>query len=172
MSRKFASITGSLLMRKGEAGPSSGMQLRDPLPQHALRQQEQRPQENWYERASQPAPDAPEVAPQRVSPLVAKSEAAKPQPAAKPKAHSSAESAARHRIALRLTDDQFRRLGIAAARTHLTMQEFMAEALDARVTTLAETELAGCRCLHVGGSCSDETQSMQCGTTTGNKTGE
>lgn len=175
MSRKFASITGSLLMRKGEAGPSAGMQLRDPLPQHALRQQEPRPQESWYERPPQPAaeqqPEAP-IAAQRISPLVVKPEAAKSQPVAKRKVDSSEDRAARHRIALRLTDDQFRRLGIAAARTHLTMQEFLTQALDARVATLAQTDLAGCRCLDVGGSCAGETQSARCGTPIGNKTGE
>lgn len=171
MSRKFASITGSLLMRKGEAGPSAGMQLRDPLPQHALRQQETRPQESRHERAPQATPSAPDVAPPRISPLVAKPEPVAPI-IAKPKSHPSADTAARHRIALRLTDDQFRRLGIAAARTHMTTQEFLTDALDAHVAMLAETELAGCRCLDVAGSCAGEAQQTQCGKPMGNKAGE
>jgi hypothetical protein len=168
MSRKFASITGNLLMRKGEAGPSSGMQLRDPLPQHALRQQEPRPQESRHDRA----PLTPvEVAVPRPSPIVAKPEA--PQPAsAKPAARPAADAAARHRIALRLNDDQFRRLGIAAARMHLTMQEFLAQALDARVAALAETDLAGCRCLDVGGSCAGDAPQTQCGMPAGNRAGK
>lgn len=170
MSRKFASITGNLLMRKGEAGPSSGMQLRDPLPQHAIRQQEQRPQEGRYERAPQPAP-AQVVASSRPSPIVAKPEAPKVT-SSKSAPSSSASAAARHRIALRLNDDQFRRLGIAAARTHLTAQEFLTNALDAYVAALSETELAGCRCLDVGGSCGGDGAQSQCGRPKDNGAGE
>lgn len=142
--RKFAAITGSLLVRKGEAGPAPGMQLRD-----AIARNEPRQPDGWPERAPQtPAP---------------------PRETAKPKA----EHAARHRIALRLTDDQFRRLGIAAARMHETTQNFLIEALEARVAVLAENELAGCRCLRAEGFCEEtEAQGASCKMTMGNRAGD
>lgn len=142
--RKFAAITGSLLVRKGEAGPAPGMQLRD-----AIAHNEPRQPGGWTERAPQtPAP---------------------PRETAKPKA----EHAARHRIALRLTDDQFRRLGIAAARMHETTQNFLIEALEARVAVLAENELAGCRCLRAEGFCEEtEAQGASCEMTMGNRAGD
>lgn len=144
--RKFAAITGSLLVRKGEAGASAGMQLRD-----AVIRTERRQQEPWIDRAPQP-PAAPR------------------EPA---KAKPNADHAARHRIALRLTDDQFRRLGIAAARMHRTTQDFLIEALEAHVAVLAENELAGCRCLRAEGSCGEtEAPGTFCETMMSNRAGD
>lgn len=142
--RKFAAITGSLLVRKGETGPAAGMPLRDTITRN-----EPREQDVWTERAPQtPAP---------------------PRETAKPKA----DRAARHRIALRLTDDQFRRLGIAAARMHETTQDFLIEALEARVAILAENELAGCRCLRADGFCEEiEARGASCETMMGNRAGD
>lgn len=144
--RKFAAITGSLLVRKGDAGASAGMQLRD-----AVVRSERRPQDALSDRAPQP-PAAPR------------------EPA---KAKPNAGHVHRHRIALRLTDDQFRRLGIAAARMHKTTQDFLIGALEARVAILAENELAGCRCLRAEGSCErTEAQDASCETTMGNGAGD
>ncbi len=122
--RKFASITGSLLARKGEAGPSAD---------RAMLARRWQPQ-------PQPQPQLqPEVA------------VVSPQP--RPVAPTTPDRDARVKVALRLSQAQHFRLRVAAAQLQVTRQSLMAAALDHYLATVCAAGVPECRCLRSAKTC-------------------
>lgn len=125
----FASLHGGLLVRKGQAAPSTPEAA--PPPRSA-------PAEWSVERRDALSPPPGRVAPLRVV----------EKPEAEPESATEASWAepAFHRVEVRLTPDQARRLGVAAARLGQPKRRLMTKALDAYLRVLGEGPLKGCGC--------------------------
>lgn len=127
---KFASITSSLLARKGEAMPwnESG---KAPLP--------------WRMEAPIPMPPAPQPAsrPVPLPPSV--------RPATVPAPH---DLDAVRRCTVRMSQREYERLGIMAVKKDLTRQQFLHEALARVLDEIAREFPATCAC--IGPFCTGE----------------
>lgn len=133
--RKFASITGDLLARKGEAGPSSD---RFAATQRWMPEPPPMPREMGIGGVS----EAPVSAPVLVRP------AAQPQPIAAP-GHSDPTV----KIAFKLTEAQHFRMRVAAAQLQVSRQSLMSAALDHYLSTVCAAGLPECKCLGSGTGC-------------------
>jgi len=137
-SAKFASMTASLLARKGDAAPSLAM-----LPV----------------RPSAFANGKPPVAPPMPRQL---EETARPAPAILPEADLHQPTAAPHddcpeklrRIMVIVTADEFEKLGIAAVKKEKSRHEIVRSALDAYFRQLAAELPRKCLCMADGPCCS------------------
>ena len=127
MSSSFATMTSSLLVRKGDAGPSVVA-----LP---LRQAQSRGAA--MAAASEPAIFSPRIAPPRQG---AEGERAD-------------ESQKLHRIRVALTAGDLQRIGIAAVKAGVSRQAIIHAALQTYLTQLAEDLHHSCNCL-AGEPCS------------------
>lgn len=127
---KFAAITGSLLARKGEAGPSAAPRRDAPEPWRAL------------------PPRVMEEAP------AARAENA-PMPFARtvPQAAPALGEGALRKVALRLTEEQHRRMRVVAAQLQMTHQALLAAALESHLANLCDGRLSACSCLGKDKSC-------------------
>lgn len=130
----FASLHGGLLVRKGQALPS----MPEPASTFA----------SALDRWSAPRRDAlsqdaarPVAAPAPVLKVVA------PAPVTE-----QATKPLYHRVELRLTGDQARRLGVAAARLAQPKRRIMSRALDVYLAVLGEGPLKGCGCFNGKGA--------------------
>jgi hypothetical protein len=122
---KFASITGALLARKGEAGPSADGRA------GAGR---------WLAQ-----PDAATAV--TLPPSAPKPKAPAPQASFVP------DAAASVKIALRLSEAQHFRMRVAAAQMQVTRQALLSAALDHYLATVCAAETPGCHCLTSGQGC-------------------
>lgn len=129
--RKFASITGDLLARKGEAGPSSD---RFAAAQRWAPEPPPMPREMGTGSAS-PAPVLVRPA-VPVQPIVA------PDP-----------SEPSVKIALKLSEAQHFRMRVAAAQLQVSRQSLMSAALDHYLSTVCAAGLPECKCLGSGKGC-------------------
>lgn len=123
---RFASLHSGLLARKGEALPAGPNRLAAAYyaPEDSpLAQSEPAP-------AEPPSPEA-------------KAKARKHQ---KPRRKPS-RTPGRRKTTLRLSNEQHRRLRIAAAQLDMSQQAIMVEALDAYLDKLAKGRFPGCGCL-------------------------
>ena len=133
--RKFASITGDLLTRKGEAGPSSD--------RFAVAQRwKPEPPSMPREMGTGGVADAPVSAPVLVRPAV------QPQPIA---ARDHSEPSVK--VALKLTEAQHFRMRVAAAQLQVSRQSLMSAALDHYLSTVCAAGLPECKCLGSGEGC-------------------
>lgn len=124
--RKFASITGDLLSRKGEAGPSAD--------RFAAAQR--------WKPEPPPMPSAPRAmasTPMLVRPPVT------PQAVAAP---DKIEPMVK--MALKLSEAQHFRMRVAAAQLQVTRQSLMSAALDHYLATVCAAGLPECKCLGSG----------------------
>ena len=135
--RKFASITGDFLVRKGEAGPSSD---RFAAAQRWAPEPPPMPREVGTGSASS-APAIPS-APVLVRPSVP------PQPVAAPDPSEPSV-----KIALKLSEAQHFRMRVAAAQLQVSRQSLMSAALDHYLSTVCAAGLPECKCLGSGKGC-------------------
>lgn len=129
MTRRAASLTSSLMARKGAAGPS-------PLEQEDAEQVDDRP------------------APPRLvstSPLGAKTGTpAKPRKSAKP-AKAPASDTDKRRFTLRLSEDQHIRMRLASVHLHMSAQQMVMKALDRYLAeTVPHIRGGDCACMDGG----------------------
>lgn len=132
--RKFATITGDLLARKGEAGPSADRFAAvqrwrpEPLPM-----------------PSAPCAVAPDVA--SPAPMLVRSSSAMPKPVVAPAPEGTGPTV---KIALKLSEAQHFRMRVAAAQLQVTRQALMSAALDHYLATVCAAGLPECKCLGSG----------------------
>ena len=129
--RKFASITGDLLARKGEAGPSAD---RFAAAQRWAPEPPPMPREMGTGGAS--------AAPVLVRPAVPVQPIAAPDP-----------SEPSVKIALKLSEAQHFRMRVAAAQLQVSRQSLMSAALDHYLSTVCAAGLPECKCLGSGKGC-------------------
>ena len=129
--RKFASITGDFLVRKGEAGPSSD---RFAASQRWAPEPPPMPREMGTGSASS--------APVLVRPAVPV------QPIA-----ATDQSEPSVKIALKLSEAQHFRMRVAAAQLQVSRQSLMSAALDHYLSTVCAAGLPECKCLGSGKGC-------------------
>jgi len=141
--RKFASITGDLLARKGEAGPSAD---RFAAAQRWKPEPPPMPREMGTGGVSvAPAvPEAPVSAPVLVRPSV------QPQPQSIAAPDHSEPTV---KIALKLSEAQHFRMRVAAAQLQVSRQSLMSAALDHYLSTVCAAGLPECKCLGSGKGC-------------------
>lgn len=132
--RKFASVTGDLLIRKGNAEPSAA---RYGGAKH-------------WSPAPPPMPRAvASIAPVPSSPLFVRPSAPPPaQPAT-----VSDKSEPMMKIALKLSQGQHFRMRVAAAQLQVSRQALVSAALDHYLTTVCAAGLPECKCLGSGKGC-------------------
>jgi hypothetical protein len=116
---RFASITASLLARKGDAQPWDS--AKQPLP---------------WDRGALPAPPPPAF----FKPLLSQ-QANEPEPA---QAHQPADL---KKISVRMSHHDYERLGILAVKQDKTRQRLLHEALDGLLTGITQKFGADCACL-------------------------
>lgn len=176
--QKFASITASILARKGEAKP-----WEDP-PKRAL---------DWKDEPRQPAPAfEPPIPAQKYEPVVkftpvfepAASPARKPEPAASPpftevkasvvrrdpspvrdvefsdmsaaaQPHAFDEPEKIKKCTIRMTLHDYERLGIIAVKRNVTRQHLLHDALDQFFAAAADQYRKDCACLNQESCCQD-----------------
>lgn len=117
----FASLHSSLLVRKGAAVPSPAGTRTAPEPVF-----------DPYSIARRDASDADTAPP--------------PQPHPGPCAAHQEAAEADEDFGFELSDQQDRRLRLAAAKLDTTREQLLSEAVDNLLNHLAETELASCSC--------------------------
>ena len=140
---KFASITGSLLARKGEAGPSAD--------RRALL-------ERWHPQSAPTEVALPPPPPMPKPPVVPRPEAPPMQAVAAPKvpaavAPSASSSGASVKIALRISEAQHFRMRVAAAQLQVSRASLMSAALDHYLATVCAAGVPECRCLKASKAC-------------------
>jgi hypothetical protein len=119
---KFASITSSLLARKGEAKPWT-----EPGGQ------------TW--RPAEPAEDVREQAPPNISHFVQPAEPERPEP----------RNLALHKsCSIKMSFQEYERLGIMAVKMGQTRQRLLQEGLHRILAGMAQEYQAGCPCLERG----------------------
>lgn len=124
MTRRAASLTSSLMARKGAAGPSR------------LEQKE----------AEQPN-DRPTPRLVASTPVTARKSA----PASKPK-KAGAAAADKRRFTLRLSEDQHIRMRLASVHLHMSAQQMVEKALDQYLAaTVPHIRGGDCACMESGG---------------------
>lgn len=135
---KYASLHAGLLARKGEAQPAPVTQIGAVFPDHAEVPKPPPPQAATpVERSNTAAPAPVSGPPKRVLGQVpAKLEELKRNP-----------RQARHKTTVRMTDEQRRRVRLAAVQLERSQQSLISEAIDDFLDQLCERELPNCACL-------------------------
>jgi len=135
MTRRAASLTGSLMARKGTAGPSR-LELEE------------------AERKDNRPPPPRLVSP---APAAAKQTGAKAGPAARAKT-SSAPAGDKRRFTLRLDEDQHMRMRLASVHLHMSAQQMVMKALDRYLAdTVPHIRGGDCACIESStGGCASE----------------
>jgi hypothetical protein len=137
--RKFAPITAALLARKGEATPAPFA-----TDTHGLRAPEPRALHRpILPVAEEPLPPVQVLQqPESVAPA--------PPPMALPACRAAGSRTAKpKRLYVRLEDEAFQRVAIAAVKTGTTPHELLREALERHLAAL-DTALGDCACLRNG----------------------
>jgi len=128
--RKFATITGDLLSRKGEAGPSAD--------RFSVAQQwslEPPPMPDTQNSSTAPATTLVHAIPASQSVVV------------------SDKAAPTTRIAVRVSDRLHFRMRVAAAQLQMSRQSLISAALEHYLSTVCAAGLPECKCLSSGSGC-------------------
>jgi hypothetical protein len=155
---KFASLTPGLLVRKGEAAPSSITppppapvrpfaraieRVETRTPAHPVQQVHQTAWQNGPQRASEWQDLPPRVdAPERVFAQSAREIALHSDHPDKPR-----------RLMVSLTTEEYEMLGIIGVKKNVTRHQLLRIAFDEYLLQLVEEYGEGCQCIANGGSC-------------------
>ena len=171
---KFASLTAGLLVRKGEARPSSVMPPLTFSPARVPERIEVLPVQDWTPKppalprrdppkpltvvpACEPlrmeAPFVPEPAPVRAAasakPAKARSVASSGNPP------PPAGSGKQRRLMVSLSPGEYETLGIIGVKKNATRHQLLRSALDEYLALLVEEYSGDCQCIYTGGSCNN-----------------
>jgi len=144
---KFASLTASLLARKGEARPSEilpSLSYPPPWPEKANRPPVLVvPAREVSRPAAEAYADTPE--PERKERASAKAPTGKPPPPAPgPKPH---------RLMVKLTPSEFETLGLIGVKKGVTRHQLVRSAVDEYLALLVEEYAGDCECIHSACGC-------------------
>lgn len=133
---KFASVTGSLLARKGEAGPSADRRA-------VL--------ERWHPQSTPTEVALPPPPPMPKPPVTPRPEA--PPMQAVVASSASAPSGGGVKIALRISEAQHFRMRVAAAQLQVSRAALISAALDHYLANVCAAGVPECRCLNASKAC-------------------
>jgi hypothetical protein len=144
---RFASITSALLTRKGQAAPSLVTAPARTAPAFGTKPAPRPPEAQWSaSRSAYQAKPAPRLQEVRPATSAAVETGSGGSPAKRP---PSLPGDRKRRVVLTLTVEEYRRLGIIAAKMNCTRQELVRGAVFDRLELFAHDQ-SDCRCISSG----------------------
>jgi hypothetical protein len=168
---RFASLTAGLLVRKGEARPSSIMPLMPYSHARAPERIEVMPVQDWTPsapspmRREPPKPLAvvPASTPKRADAFMPLASSASPEVKAKPSKPRNAAPPGEppppaktdkpRRLMVTLSPGEYETLGIIGVKKNATRHQLLRSALNEYLALLVEEFSGDCQCIYTGGGC-------------------